>query len=153
MEKDNYFMNLALQQAKNAFALGEVPVGAVIVKNDQVIGSAYNLRESERNALAHAEILAIEQCCKTLQSWRLTDCDLYVTLEPCPMCSGAIINARIRRVIYGAYDSKAGCCESVINLFALPFNHQPIIHGGVLQKESSQLLKSFFKKLRGKAGN
>lgn len=148
MEKDNDFMNLALEQAHLAYALGEVPVGAVIVKDNRVIAAAYNLRECQQNALAHAELLAIEKACEVLQTWRLTECDLYVTLEPCPMCSGAIINARIRRVIYGAYDKKAGCCESLTNLFALPFNHRPTVVGGVLELQSRELLKDFFKKLR-----
>lgn len=141
-------MNLALEQAHLAYALGEVPVGAVIVKDNRVIAAAYNLRECQQNALAHAELLAIEKACEVLQTWRLTECDLYVTLEPCPMCSGAIINARIRRVIYGAYDKKAGCCESLTNLFALPFNHRPTVVGGVLELQSRELLKDFFKKLR-----
>lgn len=148
MEKDNHYMNLALEQARVAYTLGEVPVGAVIVKDNKIIATAYNLRESQQNALAHAELLAIEKACKVLQTWRLTECDLYVTLEPCPMCSGAIINSRIRRVVYGAYDKKAGCCVSLTNLFALPFNHRPTVVGGILELQSQELLKSFFKKLR-----
>lgn len=147
-EKDEYFMSLALEQAKKAFELDEVPVGAIIVQNDVIIASGYNLRETKKRAVAHAELLAIEQACEQLGGWRLPNCTLYVTLEPCPMCAGAIINARIDRVVFGAFDYKAGSCGSVINLFELEYNHKPQLETGVLQEQCSQLLKDFFKRLR-----
>lgn len=145
---DEYYMKLALTEAKKAFDLGEVPVGAVIVQDDIVISSAYNLREIEKMATAHAEILAIQKACKNLGGWRLPRCTLYVTLEPCPMCAGAIINSRIDRVVFGAYDFKAGSCGSIVNLFDIDYNHKPIVIGGVLEDECVDLLKSFFKTLR-----
>lgn len=147
-EKDEYFMSLALEQAKKAFELDEVPVGAIIVQNDVIIASGYNLRETKKRAVAHAELLAIEHACEQLGGWRLPNCTLYVTLEPCPMCAGAIINARIDRVVFGAFDYKAGSCGSVINLFELGYNHKPQLETGVLQEQCSQLLKDFFKRLR-----
>ena len=147
---DEYFMQIALEEAKKAYDLGEVPVGAVIVQEDNVISKAHNLREIEKQAIAHAEILAIEKACNTLGGWRLPRCTLYVTLEPCPMCAGAIINSRIDRVVFGAYDFKAGSCGSIVNLFELDYNHKPILCGGVLQEECVSLLKSFFKELRKK---
>ncbi len=145
---DAYFMSIALEQAKEAARQGEVPVGACIVQDNQVIATGYNRRELDQNALAHAEILAIEQACKVLGGWRLHRCSLYVTLEPCPMCTGAIINARIQRIVYGAKDSKAGCCGSVCNMTAMPFNHHPRITSGVLEEECMAQLKEFFKALR-----
>lgn len=145
---DEYYMKLALTEAKKAFDLGEVPVGAVIVQDDIVISTAYNLREIEKMATAHAEILAIQKACKNLGGWRLPRCTLYVTLEPCPMCAGAIINSRIDRVVFGAYDFKAGSCGSIVNLFDIDYNHKPIVIGGVLEDECVDLLKSFFKTLR-----
>lgn len=150
MTKHEEFMEYALTEAKKAQEIGEVPVGAVIVKNGEIISSGYNKREIQNNALCHAEIEAINSACKKLKSWRLNDCDLYVTLEPCPMCTGAIINSRISRVIFGAKDSKAGSCGSVINLFELPYNHRPKIICGVLENECSKLLSDFFKNLRKK---
>lgn len=147
---DEYFMQVALEEAKKAYDLGEVPVGAVIVQEDNVISKAHNLREMEKQAIAHAEILAIEKACNTLGGWRLPRCTLYVTLEPCPMCAGAIINSRIDRVVFGAYDFKAGSCGSIVNLFELDYNHKPMLCGGVLQEECVYLLKSFFKELRNK---
>ena len=143
------FMNLAIEQAKAAWALGEVPVGAVICHGDTVIAMAHNRRETEQNALAHAELLAIADACQALQSWRLEDCDLYCTLEPCPMCMGAIINARVKRVFFGASDTKAGCAGSLCDLTQLPFNHKPELIGGVLQQECGDLLRDFFAQLRG----
>lgn len=122
---DYELMGAALAEAEQAAALGEVPVGAVIAKDGEIIASAHNTRETEKNALHHAELLAIDAACKKLGGWRLWQCELFVTLEPCPMCSGAILNSRIRRVVYGAADTKAGCCGSVTDLFALPFNHHP----------------------------
>jgi len=140
----------ALDEAKKAAALGEAPVGAVIVRGDDVISAAHNTRESEKNALHHAELLAIDAACKELGGWRLIGCELFVTLEPCPMCSGAIINSRVERVVYGADDPKAGCAGSVCDIFAMPFNHRPEIAKGVCSDECSKILCDFFKRLRGK---
>lgn len=145
---DEQFMALALQEAQKAYALGEVPVGAVIVQKGNVISSGYNLRETGKKATAHAELIAIERACEALGGWRLPDCTLYVTLEPCPMCAGAIINARIDRVVFGAYDYKAGSCGSMVNLFEIDYNHKPELKAGVLQEECVGLLRQFFKTLR-----
>ncbi|MEG0485232.1 MAG: tRNA adenosine(34) deaminase TadA [Oscillospiraceae bacterium] len=147
---DTDYMRLAINEAQKAAEIGEVPIGAVIVRNGEVISAAHNTRECEKNATHHAELLAIDAACKALGGWRLMDCELYVTLEPCPMCAGAIINSRIKRVIYGAKDVKAGCCGSVANLFAMPFNHEPRLQSGVLESECTQLLQSFFAALRDK---
>ncbi len=148
LHRDEGFMRLAIEQAQIAAALGEIPVGAVVVKDGQVIGRGYNRREVDHSATAHAEVLAIEDACKTLGTWRLTDCELYVTLEPCPMCAGAIINSRIRRVIYGVKDEKAGCCGSIADFFAMPFNHSPLSRSGILEEECRNLLTTFFQQLR-----
>ena len=148
LHRDEEFMRLAIEQAQLAAQLGEIPVGAVVVKADQVIGRGYNRREIDSSATAHAEVLAIEDACKHLGTWRLTDCELYVTLEPCPMCAGAIINARIRRVIYGAKDERAGCCGSVADFFVMPFNHNPLSRSGILAEECKTLLLDFFSSLR-----
>lgn len=148
LEQDTAYMRLALRQAELAAAQGETPIGAVIVWEDRVVAAAYNRRELDKRATAHAEILAIEEACRQLRGWRLHKATLYVTLEPCPMCAGAIINARIKRVVYGAPDRKAGCCGSVTDLFREPFNHHPEVCGGVLAEESAALLTSFFKRLR-----
>ncbi|MBQ3530707.1 MAG: tRNA adenosine(34) deaminase TadA [Oscillospiraceae bacterium] len=147
---DEDYMREALVLAKKAFEMGEVPVGAVAVWDGKIVGKGMNLRETDKNALRHAEISAIDEACKTLGGWRLWKCDLYVTLEPCPMCAGAIINSRIRRVIYGASDPKSGSCGSLANLFELPYNHKPEIVSGVLEKECSEILSEFFSKLREK---
>ena len=147
---DVEFMRLALAEAQIAAAAGEVPVGAVIVKDGVVIAKAHNTRESEKNATHHAELLAIDAACKALGGWRLWQCELYVTLEPCPMCTGAIINSRLKRVVFGAKDEKAGCCGSVVNLFQMPFNHKPILECGILQEECTALLQTFFENLRAK---
>lgn len=145
------WMKEAIKQAKKAAQKDEVPIGCVIVKDDQIIARAYNKREMKQCSTAHAEILAIEKACKKLGSWRLEDCDLYVTLEPCPMCSGAIIQSRIRNVIFGAYDPKGGCMGSNMNINDVRgFNHYPDIEGGILQDECSGLLKDFFKAKRKK---
>ncbi len=141
-------MQLALEQARIAASLGETPIGAVVVWEGEVVSAAYNRRELDRIATAHAELLAIEAACRKLGGWRLHKATLYVTLEPCPMCAGAIINARVKRVVYGASDRKAGCCGSVLDLFREPFNHHPEVTGGVLAEESAALLTSFFKRLR-----
>lgn len=139
----------AIEQAKKAYALGECPVGAVITDGGgNIISEGYNRRESDNSPTAHAEIIAIEDAAKKLGSWRLSDCTLYVTLEPCPMCAGAIINSRIKRVVYGAFDEKGGACSSVLNLFEYPFNHKPLVRSRILEKECGELLTEFFKKLR-----
>jgi len=141
-------MRLALEQAAIAAAEGETPVGAVCVLGDRVVSVGRNHRETDRNALAHAELEAIDGACRALGGWRLWQCELYVTLEPCPMCAGAIINSRLRRVVYGASDTKAGSCGSVVNLFELPYNHRPILEHGCLEEECSALLTEFFRQLR-----
>lgn len=148
MERDIEFMRAALREAQIAGEEGEVPVGAVIVCDEKLLAVGRNRREQDKNALRHAELEAIDNACKALGGWRLWRCELYVTLEPCPMCAGAIINARIPRVIFGAYDKKAGSCGSVVNLFDLPYNHRPQLEGGVLEEECSAILTDFFKKLR-----
>ena len=129
---------------------GEVPVGAVVTRAGGIVGRGRNRRETGKNALAHAELEAIAEACQTLGGWRLWECTLYVTLEPCPMCSGAIINSRLKRVVYGARDPKAGCCGSLTDLFALPFNHHPVIESGLLEDEAQALLQDFFVMLREK---
>ncbi len=147
---DIVFMKKALDEARLAFEKGEVPIGAVIVRGGEVIAAAHNLRETDRSATAHAELLAIQKACEALGGWRLSGCELYVTLEPCPMCAGAIINSRIDRVIFGSKDEKAGACGSVMNLFAADFNHRPKLTVGVLEEECSSILKEFFLSLREK---
>lgn len=142
------FMRLALALAAEAAAEGEVPVGAVVVRGDEVVGTGRNRRELGKNALAHAEIEAIHTACETLGGWRLSGCRLYVTLEPCPMCAGAIINARIDEVYYGTDDPKAGSCGSLVSLFDLPYNHRPACVGGVLREDCAVQLKDFFAWLR-----
>lgn len=148
--EDERFMRAAIEQAKLAASEGEVPVGAVVVKDGEIIAVGRNRREVGKNALAHAELEAIDGACRTLGGWRLWQCDLYVTLEPCPMCTGAIINARIRRLVYGASDRKAGSCGSVVNLFDLPYNHKPEMVVGCLEEECSRMLTRFFRELREK---
>ena len=146
---DEELMRAALDEAKIAADLGEVPVGAVVAKDGEIVARAHNLRESGKNATYHAELMAIDAACKALGGWRLWQCELFVTLEPCPMCSGAIINSRLKRVVYGARDPKAGCCGSLTDLFALPqLNHHTQIVGGVLAEPASQLLKQFFAERR-----
>lgn len=145
---DEDYMREAIQLAKHAYVMGEVPVGAVVVCGDRIVGKGYNRRETDKNALCHAEIMAIDEACRTLGGWRLWQCRLYVTLEPCPMCAGAIINARIPQVFFGAFDSKAGSCHSVINLFNLPYNHKPTAVGGIFAEECAALLSQFFKERR-----
>ena len=148
--RDTYFMEKAIELAKLSAAEGEVPVGAVIVKDDEIVSTGRNRREHGKNALYHAEIEAINSACKVLGGWRLWQCEMYVTLEPCPMCAGAIINARIKRLVYGAYDLKNGSCGSVINLFNLPYNHSPVLISGVMEEECGAILSDFFKNLRKK---
>lgn len=149
---DEQYMSRALELAKKAAKMGEVPVGAVVVKRSsgEIVGEGYNLRESDKSPLAHAEIIAINEASRRLGGWRLIDCELYVTLEPCPMCCGAIINSRVERVVFGAYDKKAGSCGSVIDLFELPYNHRPQVTSGVLGEECSAILSEFFKTLRAR---
>lgn len=146
--RDEQFMRAALDLAREACAEGEVPVGAVIVYEDEIIASGRNRREKGKNALLHAELEAIDAACRVLGGWRLWECELFVTLEPCPMCAGAIINARIPRVVYGASDAKAGSCGSVVNLFELPYNHAPQLITGILEEECAQILRDFFASLR-----
>lgn len=152
---DEAYMQIALELARQAYEINEVPVGAIVVKKStgKIIGKGYNRRETDKNPLAHAEIAAIKQAAETLGGWRLLDCDIYVTLEPCPMCCGAIINSRIERVIFGAFDSKSGSVESIINMFDLPFNHKPKIVSGIMQKECSEILSDFFTELRKRLKN
>ncbi|MEG2570008.1 MAG: tRNA adenosine(34) deaminase TadA [Clostridia bacterium] len=142
------YMREALVLADEAAACGEAPIGCIIVKNGEIVGRGRNRRETDKSATAHAEIIAIDDACRKLGGWRLFGCDLYVTLEPCPMCAGAIINSRIDRVIFGADDAKAGSCGSVINLFELPYNHKPELISGVLTNLCSERLSKFFKNLR-----
>lgn len=143
-------MEKAMELAKLAADEGEVPVGAVITLNGEIVGTGRNRREKDKNALAHAELEAIDEACRKLGGWRLWQCEMYVTLEPCPMCTGAIINSRIKRLVYGASDYKAGSCGSVVNLFELPYNHKPEVVSGVKKEECAALLTNFFKKLRTK---
>lgn len=147
---DKKFMQKAIALAKKAAQNGDVPVGAVMVKDNKIIAKSYNKREKDGLATAHAEILAITAACKKLNTWHLDDCELYVTLEPCPMCAGAIINSRIKTVVFGAYDLKAGSCsnDSVINLFSLPYNHTPDVYGGIMENDCAKLLSDFFKDKR-----
>lgn len=149
-EEKKRYMQLAFAQAKKAQSIGEVPIGAVIVDADgQVIGEGYNRRELDQDATQHAEMIAIRQACAKLETWRLLDCSLFITLEPCPMCAGAIINARIKNVFYGALDPKAGSAGSVIDLFEVQkFNHHPNVVRGLYREEASQMLKDFFKEIR-----
>lgn len=148
MEKK--FMRRAINCAKKAAMRGEVPVGAVIVKDGKVISTGYNRREEKKNALMHAELIAIDRACKKLGAWRLEGCELYVTLEPCPMCAGAVANARIKNVYFGAYDTKMGAVSSVVDLSQYNFNHHFEAEGGILKEECALLLSDFFKKLRTK---
>ena len=145
---DRYFMEQALALAREAAADGEVPVGCVIVRGDEIVGRGRNRREQDKSALAHAEIEAISEACRVLGGWRLWECTLYVTLEPCPMCAGAILSARIPRVVYGASDSKFGAVKSVCGLFDMRFNHHPAVESGVLEEEAAALMTEFFQNLR-----
>ena len=146
--EDTFYMEQALALAREAAREGEVPVGCVIVRAGQIVGRGRNRRETDKSALAHAELEAIAQANQALGGWRLWDCTLYVTLEPCPMCAGAILNARIPRVVYGARDEKYGACRSVCSLFDMNFNHHPVVEGGVLEQEAAQLMQDFFRQLR-----
>lgn len=148
-DKDIKFMKEAIKQAKKAYAIEEVPIGCVIVKEDKVIARGYNKRNTKKNTLAHAEMIAIEKACKKLGDWRIEECTMYITLEPCPMCAGAIVQARIPRVVIGTRNKKAGCAGSVLNLLQVQnFNHQVELTEGVLQEECSQMMKDFFREMR-----
>ncbi len=148
--RDFEFMRLAIEEAKKSLAIEEVPVGAVVVCEGEVVSAAFNTRETEKNAIRHAEVTAISRACERLGGWRLHKCELYVTLEPCPMCAGAIVNSRIKRVVYGARDTKAGAFGTVLDLNAFPLNHKPEIVQGVCEEECAALLSDFFKILRAK---
>ena len=145
---DSFYMAQALNLAREAGAEGEVPVGCVIVRGEEIVGRGRNRREGDKSALAHAELEAIRQANQALGGWRLWECTLYVTLEPCPMCAGAIINARIPRVVYGASDSKFGACRSVCSLFDMAFNHHPTVEAGVMEQQAQALMQDFFRNLR-----
>ncbi len=145
---DEEYMLEALQLAKEAAVEGEVPIGCVIVDGDRIVGRGRNRREKAKNALSHAELEAIDEACRTLGGWRLWRCTMYVTLEPCPMCTGAIINARLPRLVYGAADLKAGSCGSLVNLFDFPYNSKPTVTAGVLEEECKAELQNFFRNLR-----
>lgn len=145
---DTEAMHEALALAREAADEGEVPVGCIVTDGERIVGRGRNRRETGKSALAHAELEAIAEACRTLGGWRLWRCTLYVTLEPCPMCAGAIINARIPRVVFGAPDPKAGSCGSVTDLFALPFNHHPVVESGLRAEEAQALLQAFFLRLR-----
>ncbi|QVK21335.1 nucleoside deaminase [Mycoplasmatota bacterium] len=148
--KDKY-MKMALEEAKKAYLLGEVPIGAVIVKNDEVISKAYNMREKSQMATAHAEVLAIEEACRKLGTWRLDGCDLYVTVLPCAMCAGAIINSRVSKVVYGALEEKFGYLDIINDILnSDKFNHKVMVEGGVMEEKCSLLMKQFFQNLRNK---
>lgn len=150
MNEERY-MRQAIKQAMKAQGKDEVPIGCVIVKDDKIIARGYNLRQSKQQAYAHAEMIAIQKACKKLKSWRLEDCELYVTLEPCPMCAGAILQSRIKRVVYGAKDPKGGCIESCMRMYETKgFNHYPDVQSGILENECATLLKDFFKAKREK---
>lgn len=145
----NAFMSAALEAAQKAFDEGEIPVGAVIVKDGAVIASAHNACEAKGDPRLHAEMLAVERACEALGGWRLTECDIYVTLEPCLMCAGALLNARIRRIYFGAYDLRNGACGSVCDVGTMGFTHKPEIYGGIGQEECASLLGKFFEDKRG----
>lgn len=153
-DQDAYYMKEALKQAKKAMALGEVPIGCVIVYQGKIIGRGYNRRNTDKTALSHAEITAIKKATSYMKDWRLEDCTLYVTLEPCQMCAGAIIQSRVTRIVMGTMNPKAGCGGSVLNLLEMPeFNHQVFVTRGVMEEECSLLLKTFFKDLRKRLKN
>ena len=150
-KQDIKYMKEAVKQAKKDYALGEVPIGCVIVYEDKIIGRGYNRRTIDKNTLAHAELQAIRKASRKMNDWRLEDCTLYVTLEPCQMCSGAIVQARIRRVVVGCMNPKAGCAGSIMNLLQVPqFNHQVELTTGIMGEECSRMMKTFFKELRQK---
>lgn len=148
MNQKNKYMSLALEEAQKAYQIGEVPIGAVVVLNEEVIGRGHNLKELLQDSTLHAEIIAIKEASQKLGTWRLENCDMYVTLEPCPMCAGAIIQARIKNLYIATADPKGGACGSIVNLFLEPWNHKVNVEFGIMKEESSQLLRDFFKELR-----
>lgn len=151
MTQDERYMKEAIRQAKKAYAIGEVPIGCVIVYEDKIIGRGYNRRTTDHNTIAHAETIAIKKAGKKMNDWRLEDCVMYVTLEPCQMCSGAIVQSRMKKVVVGCMNPKAGCAGSILNLLQMSeFNHQVELETGVLEEECSQLMKDFFRELREK---
>ncbi|MCY8487805.1 tRNA adenosine(34) deaminase TadA [Bacillus atrophaeus] len=151
MTKDEFYMLEAIKEAKKAEEIGEVPIGAVLVMNDDIVARAHNLRETEQRSIAHAEMLAIDEACRTLGTWRLEGASLYVTLEPCPMCAGAVVLSRVDRVVFGAFDPKGGCSGTLMNLLQEErFNHQAEVVSGVLENECGQMLSDFFRNLRKK---
>lgn len=150
--EDEKYMKEAIKQAKKAYAIGEVPIGCVIVYQDKIVGRGYNRRITDKNTLSHAELNAIKKASKVMGDWRLDDCEMYITLEPCQMCSGAIVQSRIKKVYIGCMNPKAGCAGSILNLLQVPqFNHQVEMEKGILEEECSQMLKQFFKELREKS--
>jgi tRNA(adenine34) deaminase len=150
-QEDQAWMELAIEEAKKAEQIGEVPIGAILIKDGEVVGKGYNLREINHDPTAHAEMVAIREACERLSAWRLLDCTLYVTLEPCPMCAGAIVQSRVKRVVYGTGDPKAGCAGTLMNLLQEPrFNHETEVTSGILQAECAALLTNFFRNLRNK---
>lgn len=151
MTDDTIFMKRAIELAERAAALGEVPVGAVVCRDAEIVGEGFNRRETAKNALWHAELEAIDAACKKLGGWRLHQCELFVTLEPCPMCAGAIINSRIKRVVFGAYDTRFGALGSIVDLCGYPFNSRPETVGGFMAEECGALMSAFFAGLREKA--
>ncbi len=154
LSNHEYYMKMALREAKKAYKLGEVPIGCVIVYQDKIIGRGYNRRNTDKSTLSHAEITAIKKASKIIGDWRLEECTLYVTLEPCQMCSGAIVQARIPNVVMGCMNPKAGCAGSILNILNIPeFNHQVHTISGILEEECSQMLTTFFKELRIKKKN
>lgn len=152
MNKDLIFMEEALREAEVAGLNGEVPVGCVVVKDEEIIAKGHNMRETSNHVFMHAEMIALDIACRKLSSWRLDECTLYVSLEPCAMCAGAMIQARIKRLVYASKEPKSGVHQSITNLFSLPFNHEVIVESGLLEEKSSQLLKKFFKDLRTQKG-
>ncbi|SYX87075.1 tRNA adenosine(34) deaminase TadA [Paenibacillus alvei] len=152
INQHEYWMRRAIEEALKAEAIGEVPIGAIVVHQNEIIGRGYNLRETSLDSTAHAEMIAIREASEHLQAWRLLDCTLYVTLEPCPMCAGAIVQSRVPTVVYGTTDPKAGCAGTLMNLLQEPrFNHRAEVIEGVLQEECASMLTQFFRRLRGKA--
>lgn len=147
-QKERY-MRWALKEARKAMTINEVPVGAVIVKDGKIIAKAHNIKEQKKNSLYHAEIVALQKACKVIGDWRLNECDIFVTLEPCPMCAGALINARIGNIFFGAYDERAGCCGTLYDLPSdVRFNHRPNVEGGIMQEECAEVLKEYFRQKR-----
>ncbi len=149
MDENDKYMKEALKQAKKAYSIGEVPIGCVIVYEDKIIGRGYNKRNTSKTTLAHAELIAIQQASKVMGDWRLEDCTIYITLEPCQMCAGAIVQSRIKKVVIGSMNPKAGCAGSILNLLQMKeFNHQVDIESGILEEECTEILQGFFKELR-----